>query len=92
MLGLSTISSLAYVHGQPGQPIVAADFEAWVRQLDPAATVGGLVIEKIVVWEPDTATQNQVLRERFLQLSVRPDLQTSKPAWLESLLRAMLNL
>ena len=49
MLGLSTISSLAYVHGQPGQPIVAADFEAWVRQLDPAATVGGLVIEKSVV-------------------------------------------
>lgn len=30
--GITTTSSLAYAHGQPGQPIVAEDFTTWVRQ------------------------------------------------------------
>ena len=52
--GVNTISSLAYAHGQPGQPIVAADFEAWVRQLEPAATVGGVAALKRLLFESQT--------------------------------------
>lgn len=51
---VSTISSLAYAHGQPGQPIIAADFETWVRQLDPAATVGGVSSLKRLLFESQT--------------------------------------
>lgn len=52
--GVNTISSLAYAHGQPGQPIIAADFEAWVRQLEPAATVGGVAALKRLLFESQT--------------------------------------
>lgn len=52
--GVSTISALAYAHGQPGQPIVAADFEAWVRQLEPTATVGGVAALKRLLFESQT--------------------------------------
>ena len=33
--GVSTISALAYAFGQPGQPINADEFQAWVRRLEP---------------------------------------------------------
>ena len=36
------------------QPIVAADFEAWVRQLDPTATVGGVAALKRLLFESQT--------------------------------------
>ena len=52
--GVSTISALAYAHGQPGQPIVAAEFETWVRQLDPSATVGGVAALKRLLFESQT--------------------------------------
>lgn len=54
LAGVNTISSLAYAHGQPGQPIVAADFEAWVRQLEPAATVGCVASLKRLLFESQT--------------------------------------
>ena len=52
--GVTTTSSLAFAHGQPGQPIVAADFEAWVGQLDQAATVGGVSSLKRLLFESRT--------------------------------------
>ena len=52
--GVNTTLSLEYAHGQPGQPIVAADFEAWVGQLDQAATVGGVSSLKRLLFESRT--------------------------------------
>ena len=52
--GIHTISSLAYAHGQPGQPIVAAEFQAWVQQLDPGATIGGVAALKRLLFESQT--------------------------------------
>ena len=40
--GINSIAALAYSHGQPGQPINNEAFGAWVRNLDPTATVGGV--------------------------------------------------
>ena len=52
--GVCTISALAYAHGQPGQPIVAEDFQAWVRTLDPGATIGGVASLKRLLFESQT--------------------------------------
>ena len=52
--GVTTISSLAYAHGQPGQPIVADDFAAWVRQLEPGATIGAVASLKRLLFESQT--------------------------------------
>jgi len=52
--GITTISSLAYAHGQPGQPIVADDFTAWVRQLEPNATIGAVSSLKRLLFESQT--------------------------------------
>ena len=52
--GVTTISSLAYAHGQPGQPIIPEDFQNWVRQLDPAATIGGVSALKRLLFESQT--------------------------------------
>ena len=52
--GVTTISSLAFAHGQPGQPISNEDFAAWVRQLDPGATVGGVSSLKRLLFESQT--------------------------------------
>ena len=52
--GINTISSLAYAHGQPGQPIVATEFQAWVQQLDPGATIGGVAALKRLLFESQT--------------------------------------
>jgi hypothetical protein len=49
--GVTTISSLAFAHGQPGQPISNEDFATWVRQLDPGATVGGVSSLKRLLFE-----------------------------------------
>ena len=52
--GVCTISALAYAHGQPGQPIVADEFQAWVRNLDPGATIGGVAALKRLLFESQT--------------------------------------
>ena len=52
--GITTISSLAYAHGQPGQPINADDFTAWVRQLEPNATIGAVSSLKRFLFESQT--------------------------------------
>ena len=52
--GITTISSLAYAHGQPGQPIVADDFTTWVRQLEPGATIGAVSSLKRLLFESQT--------------------------------------
>ena len=52
--GVGTISALAYAHGQPAQPIVADEFQAWVRSLDPSATIGGVAALKRLLFESQT--------------------------------------
>ena len=52
--GITTISTLAYAHGQPGQPISNDEFAGWVRQLDPGATVGGVAALKRLLFESQT--------------------------------------
>jgi len=52
--GVNTISALAYSYGQPGQQIVPEDFQAWVRQLDPSATIGGVSALKRLFFESQT--------------------------------------
>ena len=52
--GITTISSLAYAHGQPGQPIVQDAFTNWVRQIDPTATIGGVSAVKRLLFESQT--------------------------------------
>lgn len=52
--GVCTISALAYAHGQPGQPINPEDFQNWVRQLDPSATIGGVSALKRLLFESQT--------------------------------------
>ena len=52
--GITTIASLAYAHGQPGQPLVNDDFTNWVRQLDPTASVGGVAALKRLLFESQT--------------------------------------
>ena len=52
--GVTTISSLAYAHGQPGQPIVADEFAAWVRQIEPGATIGAVSSLKRLFFESQT--------------------------------------
>ena len=52
--GVNTISSLAYAHGQPGQPINADDFTAWVRQMEPGATIGAVASLKRLLFESQT--------------------------------------
>ena len=52
--GVTTISSLAYAHGQPGQPIVADEFAAWVRQIEPGATIGAVSSLKRLLFESQT--------------------------------------
>ena len=48
------MSALAYAHGQPGQPIVADDFAAWVRRLEPGATIGAVASLKRLLFESQT--------------------------------------
>ena len=52
--GVCTISALAYAHGQPGQPINPDEFQNWVRQLDPSATIGGVAALKRLLFESQT--------------------------------------
>jgi hypothetical protein len=52
--GVCTISALAYAYGQPGQQIALDDFQAWVRQLDPGATIGGVSALKRLLFESQT--------------------------------------
>ena len=52
--GVCTISALAYAYGQPGQQIAIDDFQAWVRQLDPGATIGGVAALKRLLFESQT--------------------------------------
>eukprot|EP00435_Cladocopium_sp_Y103_P002792 s5825_g1.t1 len=52
--GVTTISSLAYAFGQPGQPIPSDEFSAWVRSLEPGATVGGVATLKRLLFESQT--------------------------------------
>ena len=52
--GITTISTLAYAHWQPGQPISNDEFAGWVRQLDPGATVGGVAALKRLLFESQT--------------------------------------
>eukprot|EP00435_Cladocopium_sp_Y103_P045636 s2855_g13.t1 len=52
--GVSTIPSLAYAFGQPGQPIPSEEFATWVRSLEPGATVGGVASLKRLLFESQT--------------------------------------
>ena len=52
--GINTIASLAYGHGQPGQPINEEAFALRVRRMEPAVTVGGLAALKRLLFEPQT--------------------------------------
>ena len=52
--GVSSISSLAYAFGQPGQPISNEEFTQWVRQLEPSTTVGGISALKRLLFESQT--------------------------------------
>ena len=52
--GINTIASLAYGHGQPGQPINEEAFTLWVRRMEPAVTVGGLAALKRWLFESQT--------------------------------------
>ena len=52
--GITTISPLAYAHGQPGQPIVQDAFTNWVGQIDPTATIGGVSAVKRLLFESQT--------------------------------------
>ena len=71
--GVTTISSLAYAHGHPGQPISNEDFTAWVRQLDPSATVGGVSSLKRLLFESQTHLL-AMLKEQV----THPDPQVAK--------------
>ena len=71
--GVSTISALAYSFGQPGQPIANDEFTQWVRQLDPAATVGGVASLKRLLFE----SQTQLLALLKEQVT-NPDPATAK--------------
>eukprot|EP00435_Cladocopium_sp_Y103_P030754 s2321_g7.t1 len=52
--GVNTISSLAYSFGQPGQPIQSDEFTAWVKSLEPTASVGGVAALKRLLFESQT--------------------------------------
>lgn len=52
--GISTISAYAYSYGQPGQPIDNTEFGRWIRQFDPAATIGGVAAAKRLLFESQT--------------------------------------
>ena len=52
--GIHTIASLAYAHGQPGQPINEEAFALWVRRMEPTVTVGGLAALKRLLFESQT--------------------------------------
>ena len=71
--GVSSISSLAYAFGQPGQPISNEEFTQWVRQLDPTATVGGVSALKRLLFE----SQTQLLALLKEQVT-NPDPQAAK--------------
>eukprot|EP00435_Cladocopium_sp_Y103_P070278 s38_g35.t1 len=52
--GITTISTLAYSFGQPGQPIPSEDFTTWVRSLEPTASVGAVSSLKRLLFESQT--------------------------------------
>ena len=62
--GITTIASLAYAFGQPGQPINNEEFTTWTRRLDPTATVGGVSSLKRLLFESQTQLM-AVIREQI---------------------------
>ena len=88
--GVNTISALAYSYGQPGQQIVPEDFQAWVRQLDPSATIGGVSALKRLLFESQTQLL-AILEEQITnpeptaarKVPLMPAWPTWKPAWME---------
>lgn len=53
--GLTTYGSMAYAHGQPGQPIVDDAFELWVaNNIHQQATVADLSAVKRLLFESQT--------------------------------------
>ena len=55
--GITTLASLSYSFGQPGQVIDQDAFAAWARSLEPRATLGGVANLRRLVFE----SQNQLL-------------------------------
>ena len=55
--GITTISTLAYSFGQPGQTIDSIDdvkFATWVKTIDPNVTVGAVATLKRLLFESQT--------------------------------------
>ena len=52
--GITSLASLSYAVGQPGQPINPDEFAAWVRSLEPAATIGGVANLRRLTFESQT--------------------------------------
>ena len=52
--GITTISALAYAHGQPGQPVSNDEFKEWVKHLEPNASIGGVASLKRLLFESQT--------------------------------------
>ena len=52
--GITTLASLSYSFGQPGQVIDQDAFAAWARSLEPGATLGGVANLRRLVFESQT--------------------------------------
>ena len=52
--GITTISTLAYSFGQPGQTIDDVKFATWVKTIDPNVTVGAVATLKRLLFESQT--------------------------------------
>lgn len=85
MNGITSLASLSKAAGQPGQPINPDEFAAWVRSLEPAATIGGvanlrrltcesqtqlLAILRESVTSPDGATRKVPQAERESRMTL----------------------
>ena len=51
---IKTLASLSYCIGQPGQVIDQQEFTAWVRTLEPHATLGGIASLRRLTFESQT--------------------------------------
>lgn len=51
---IRTLAALSYSYGQPGQPIDNEAFTAWVRHLEPRATLGGVATLRRLTFESQT--------------------------------------
>lgn len=71
--GISSLATLAYSHGQPGQPIDDARFSEWVRSMEPNASIGAVAQLKRLLFESQTQLL-ALLKEQVTQ----PDTYVAK--------------